>query len=106
MAQQLRQMGLKPGDRVGRIGGLRRVEWARLLHVRIIAEIPRDQAEVFWSSSPQIEAEVIESFRRVGISAIVAEEIPPAEVFAPSGEWRKIGNGNFYVYLIGKGVTQ
>lgn len=102
IARQLKQMGVKPGDRVGRIGGLHRVEWARLLHVRVIAEIPRDQAEVFWSSSPAIQAQVIESFSRVGVTAIVAEQIQPAEVFSPSQAWQRIGNGDFYVYLIRK----
>jgi hypothetical protein len=102
MAEQLRHMGIQPGDRVGRIGGLHRVEWARLLHVQVIAEIPRDQAEDFWSSSRDIQLQVIESFRRVGAKALVAEQIPPAEVFAPSPDWHRIGEGHFFVYMIGK----
>jgi hypothetical protein len=102
MAEQLRHMGIQPGDRVGRIGGLHRVEWARLLHVQVIAEIPRDQAEYFWSSGWEMQAQVIESFRKVGVKAIVAEQIPPAEVFAPPKNWHRIGDGHFFVYMIGE----
>ena len=100
MAATLRLMGIKPGDRVARIGGLHRVEWARILRARIIAEIPRDQAELFWSADSQTQSQVIESFRKVGATAIVAEEIPPAEVFAPSDSWQRIGASNFFVYKI------
>jgi hypothetical protein len=100
MAQQLGRMGMKQGDLVARVGGLHRVEWARLLRVRVIAEIPRDQAEIFWSSDPTVQSSVIESFRKAGASAVVAEQIPPAEVFAPSKEWQKVGNGNFYIYFM------
>lgn len=101
MAEQLRHMGIQPGDRVGRIGGLHRVEWARLLHVRVIAEISRDQAEDFWSSSRDTQLQVIESFRKVGARALVAEQIPPAEVFTSSQDWHRIGDGRFFVYMIG-----
>src|SRR6266704_1562651 len=77
-----------------------RVEWARLLHVQVIAEIAREQARDFWSSSPEVQAQVVESFRKVAAAAIVAEQIPPAEVFAPpSSGWQRIGNTEFYVNL-------
>jgi 4-amino-4-deoxy-L-arabinose transferase-like glycosyltransferase len=100
MAQQLRELGMHPGDLVARVGGLHRVEWARLLQVRVIAEVPRDEAENFWSADRQVQTMVIQSFRKAGASAIVAEQIPPAEIFSPQPQWRKIGNGNFYVYFI------
>src|SRR5262249_53398999 len=40
LAKQLQAIGVHPGDRVARIGGANRVEWARLLRLHVIAEIP------------------------------------------------------------------
>ncbi len=82
------------------MGGAHRVEWARLLRVRVIAEVPREQAEYFWSSSGTVQSQVLASFRNVGARAIVAEEMDPAEVFAAPPGWQKIGD-HFYVYLLG-----
>jgi len=101
IAKRLRLMGVRPGDSVGRIGGLHRVEWARLLRLRVIAEVPRPQAEYFWSSSGAVQSQVLASFRDVGARAIVAEEMDPAEVFAAPPGWQKIGDSHFYVYLLG-----
>jgi 4-amino-4-deoxy-L-arabinose transferase-like glycosyltransferase len=100
VAQGLRQMGIRPGDLVGRVGGTLPAEWARLLRVRVVAEIPRDKAEDFWSSGPVVQARVIESFSKTGATAIVAQQIPPYEVFAPTPGWERIGNGNFYVFVL------
>ncbi len=100
VAQDLRLLGIQPGSEVGRIGGLHRVEWARLLRVRVIAEVPRDQEAYFWSSSQSVQLQVVESFRKVGAVAIVAEEMPPDEVFVPPPGWQRIGHSGFYAYLL------
>jgi hypothetical protein len=100
IAQVLRHMGVKPGDLVGRIGGTHRIEWARLLRVRVIAEIPREQAEYFWSSSPAVQSQVLEKFRDVGARVVVAQAMDPGEVFVPAQGWQEIGNSGFYAYLM------
>ncbi|GAC1513143.1 MAG: hypothetical protein NVS1B11_24800 [Terriglobales bacterium] len=100
VAETLRRKGVKPGDSVGRIGGTFGADWARLLRVRVIAEIPRDKAPDFWSAGPKLQAQVLESFSKTGATAIVAQQIPPFEVFAPTLGWERIGNGNFYVFLL------
>ena len=66
LAQSLWHMGVQPGDKVGRIGGTHPTEWARLLRVHIIAEIPREEAEYFWSSDQAVTDQVIQSFRKLG----------------------------------------
>jgi hypothetical protein len=100
IAQRLHIMGVQPGDSVGRIGGAHRVEWARLLSLRVIAEIPREQAEYFRSSSDAVQSQVLASFRTVGAKAIIAEQMDPAEVFVDHPGWRKIGDSRFSVYLL------
>jgi len=39
-----------------------------------------------------------EAFRKTGARIVVAQQIPPLEVFAPTPGWRRIGNTNFYVF--------
>ena len=100
LAQQLQRMGLRGGDLVGRVGGPHAAEWARLLRVRVIAAVPREQAEDFWSSTAAIQAQVIASFAGVGAKAVIAEQLPPYEGFEPGPGWREVGKTNYYVYRI------
>src|ERR1017187_1796482 len=105
-------MGIKPGDPIARIGGLFNVGWARLLRVTIVAEVPRANWREFWCAKPEVQAQVIETFRRLGATAIVAEQTPGNEelgataivaeqtpgneVYLPGPEWHKLGDGTFY----------
>jgi hypothetical protein len=100
VAEQLRQMGVRPGDRVGRIGGRFGTDWARMLQVSVVAEVPRANAKDFWSGSPQIQNAVIETFRRLGVTALVAEQIPPCEIYSPAPQWQKLADGSFYALRI------
>jgi hypothetical protein len=105
IAKDLRTLGVRPGDQVGRIGGLYRVEWAYLLHTRVIAEIPRPQAENFWSAGSNVQAQVMAAFAKAGVSAVIAEQIPPWEVFTPAPGWERIGNSDFYVFLVAENAA-
>lgn len=96
VAEDLRSMGIKPGDPIARIGGLFNVGWARLLRVTIVAEVPRANWREFWCAKPEVQAQVIETFRRLGATAIVAEQTPGNEVYLPGPEWHKLGDGTFY----------
>ncbi len=96
VAQDLEQMGVMPGDRIGRIGGLFNVGWARLLGVRIVADVPRSDWAAFWEATPEVQAQAIGAFRRLGVTAIVAEQTRGNVVNSPGPEWHKLGNGTFY----------
>jgi hypothetical protein len=98
--EQLRGMGVRPGDRVGRIGGRFGTDWARLLGVSVVAEIPRTNAKEFWSASPQLQNELIERFRRLGVTTLVAEQIPPCEIYTPGPDWQKLSDGTYYALRI------
>jgi hypothetical protein len=96
VAEDLRRMGVVPGDRVARIGGRFGTDWARLLRVTVVAEIPRANAKEFWCEPPEDQAKVIEMFRRLRAAAIVAEQTPPDAVFVPGPDWHRLGDGTFY----------
>ena len=98
VAQALRQMGVVPGDRVARVGGTFGAGWARLLRARVVAEIPRTSAPKFWTSGSLVQERVIEAFRKTGAKVVVAQQIPPLEVFAATPGWQRIGNTDFYVF--------
>ena len=96
VAGDLRRLGIVPGDQVARIGGRYGTDWARLLRVTVVAEVPRANAEDYWCGKPELQAQVIEAFRHLGVSAIVAEQTPPDVVFVPGPEWHKLGDGTYY----------
>src|SRR5262249_8389568 len=70
VAENLRALGVKPGDRLARMGGrFGTVYWARLLGVSVVAEVPLANAGEFWHASPELQAQVIEKFRELGVTA-------------------------------------
>ncbi len=101
VAQDLYKLGVVPGDKVARIGGRYGTDWARLLQVTVVAEVPRANAREYWCSTPDLQAQVISTLRGLGVTAIVAEEPPPDVVFVPGTEWRKLGDGTYYALPLG-----
>jgi 4-amino-4-deoxy-L-arabinose transferase-like glycosyltransferase len=100
MAEDLRKLGVTPGDRVARIGGRYGTDWARLLGLTIVAEVPRKNAMDFWCGKPEVQEQVIAAFRLLGVTTIVAEETPPDVVFVPGQEWHKLGDGTYYALAL------
>ena len=99
VAAGLRGMGVMPGDRVARIGGgFGAVYWARLLGVTEVAEVPDENSVDFWGAKPEVQAQVIETFRRLGVTAVVADVT--LEPHTPGPEWRKIGDGYFALRVL------
>jgi 4-amino-4-deoxy-L-arabinose transferase-like glycosyltransferase len=96
VAQDLSKLGVVPGDRVARMGGRFGTDWARLLGVTVVAEVPHANARDFWCGKPEVQAQVIATFHRLGVTAIVAEHFPLDAIYAPGPEWQKLGDGTFH----------
>lgn len=100
-AEQLRAMGMKPGDHVALIGdGFEAAAWARLDRLEIVAEVPSDMprgdsAAAFWNSAPQDEQAVLNILKSTGAKAVVAE-MPPKSL--PPG-WILLGNSGRSVFF-------
>jgi hypothetical protein len=101
-ADQLRAMGIEPGDGVALIGdGFDAAGWARLDRVKIVAEVPRDlqtgdSAAAFWRSTPQDQQTVLNILKSTGAKAVVGE-MPPESL--PPG-WALLGASGTSVFFL------
>jgi hypothetical protein len=118
LAAYLRQAGLKPGDKVGAIGGPNaECTWAYLDQLRIVAEVggrpydphpgphdrwwsnrnnePDDAVQKFWSSSPETQAKIMQMFQQAGAVAVISPP-QPAQELLPG--WQKEPAGDTWVY--------
>jgi hypothetical protein len=94
VAQILREQGLNDGDPVGFVGFTFDAYWARLAGLRLVAEVPQNEAPRFWAARESVRAAALDAFRRAGTRAVVAR-------LAGGGTaagWRDIP-GTDYVYL-------
>ena len=96
IAQTLKELGVQPGDKVGVIGYAYDSSWARLAHVRIIAEMLETDAEGFWRGHQGLRQEVLDAFVNAGSKAVVAENVPP---YAHLNGWYHIRDTNYYIYV-------
>lgn len=98
ISEALRNRGLQPGDAIGLLNfdplWLPVVNWARLAHLRVIAEMPNSDADEFLAIPDSRRREAIEAFARAGAKALIAARVPPDKVL--SG-WERLGNTNYYL---------
>jgi hypothetical protein len=95
IVEGLKQLNVRSGDRVARIGGYYAADWARLLKVTVVAEVPLSDAQEFWAAPPAVQEQVIRKFAAMGATAVVAQ-ISPDGTFRPGGMWAPLGGGAFY----------
>jgi len=104
-AESLNREGLRSGDAVAIIGsGWDGMIWARLARLRIICQIPPEEAVEFWrASDPRAKAEVYDAFAKAGARAVVTEETPPSEGFA---DWQRVGETQYFVHFLALSTRQ
>jgi hypothetical protein len=103
VAEELRRLGLRPGEPVASIGNTMFHAWPRLARVRVVAEISArtgGDVEKFWAGDAALKAQVVETFARTGARVVVAEGIP-AWANGADG-WQRIGATHFYVYVLAR----
>jgi hypothetical protein len=99
VARTLQELGVRQGDKVGVIGYAYDSFWARLAHVRIIAELLDTNADEFWRGDEAVRQSVLQSFANTGVDAVVAEYVPG---YASLHDWHQVGNSNYYIYVFRK----
>ncbi|MGH2373907.1 MAG: hypothetical protein ACRDIC_10645 [bacterium] len=73
VAQALREMDMRPGDRVAVIGPGIRAYRARLGRLRIVAEVPAWEEHEFWAADPQTRQAILDRFAAAGAKVVVHE---------------------------------
>ncbi len=96
-AETLWALGVWPGDKVGVIGYAFESFWARLARVQIAAELLEWEAAPFWRNDPETRTAVLQAFARAGVTAVVAEYVPPGTNLPG---WHRVGDSDFYIYKI------
>jgi hypothetical protein len=107
IAQYLRSRGLMTGDKVASVAPKNefRCTWAYAAKLHIVAAIgndaydPQNQVQDLhlFFENPSVQAEVLELFRRQGVVAVVATEIP-FDVSSPG--WERIPGGRAWMFLL------
>jgi len=100
VAEDLRGMGVAPGDRVARLPAHFGLGWARLLGLTEVAEIPLENATDFWCAGQETQSQVLDKFRELRASVFVVEQAPPSPLCAPRAGWRKVGDGTYYAFKL------
>jgi hypothetical protein len=93
VASHLNERGYVSGEAVGVVGMAFHSYWARLAHLRIVAELPEEEESLFWRSGPDTQAKIIAVFKAAGASCIVAYALPASA----AGKWQKIGDTGYYL---------
>jgi hypothetical protein len=76
VAESLHRLGVQPGDKVASIGRTFDANWAHLAQVKIIAEIPRADANEFWAANEAVRSQALRTFGETGAKLVVADRVP------------------------------
>ena len=96
VANYLRQIGIQPGDHVGRLHLGYNLGWAVLAQVRVTSEVDLDpdRMEEYLTATDQVKTEVLGAMFRTGVKAIVADH---QEGTGCETGWRSVEKTGYYV---------
>ncbi len=95
VAQNLRNIGLKPGERVAVIAGKAEAHWARLAEVKIVAELPLGQDGAFWQGDSALQERVFAAFASAGARVVLVKDPPSGAI---KFGWRQLGDTPYYAH--------
>jgi 4-amino-4-deoxy-L-arabinose transferase-like glycosyltransferase len=105
VAAGLREMGILEGQALATIGIPRdSYYWARLAHVRVIAEIPTPNVNQYWFAPSDTQEEIRSLFAQTGAVAIVTDTVPAAVTYPESSlslsvpGWQRIGDTSYFLF--------
>ena len=89
VAEELNRIGLHADSKVAVLGDGDWAFWARLAHLRIVAEIASPDVPDFWASAAQQQTKIYELLAKAGAVAVVTAPPPPA--VTPDDSWVRLG---------------
>ncbi len=97
VAEALRGMELQPSNRVALLSSSAGAHWARLAGVKIVAEVPLGDENIFWRADPLEMQRVLQVFASTGAKLVVTKDPP---VCAALDGWIPLGSTGFYAYRL------
>jgi hypothetical protein len=96
IVERLRDAGVQPGDRVAIVGRKSAHEfWARLGRIRIVAQIPDENA--FFRADVKVQNEIRAALARSGAKVLMYRRVPRSHV---GPEWRRLGRTDYYIDML------
>ncbi len=100
----MKEVGLRPGDRIAWIGEAINAEWARLDGAKIVAEVPvryehqedllfrwnitnKGEIDAFWQAPAAVRAQIFDLFRKEGVRFVMADRLPEG---ADTDGWQRV----------------
>jgi hypothetical protein len=99
VAQELKELGVRPGDRVALIGVLAEQHWLRLANLKAVAELRYRDERQFWTGDASLQGTVFTAFAGTGSRIVVAVHAP---VTAAKEGWIRLGNTDYYAHVLTK----
>jgi hypothetical protein len=107
MAETLKKMGMRPGDKVASIAYGEQVQWAHLDQLSIVTEVSPADICKFWNAGPAVQDEVLKKFAEAGAQAVIANAGGGVRVGTidltcvhPNSDWQRIDGSLDYVRLL------
>jgi hypothetical protein len=94
IAEGLSAKKVAPGDKIAVVDAELGEDWQKLLHLSIVAEIPGDEQDKFWSTSEAERLRIYQTLRTTGAKVLVADRVPP---WAETTGWEQIGTLPAYI---------
>jgi hypothetical protein len=96
-AKNLKELGVRPGDRVALIGVLAEQHLMRLAQVKAVAELRYRDEHEFWTGDASVQERVFEAFAATGSRIVVAVHAP---ITATKEGWIRLGDTAYYARLL------
>lgn len=97
VAETLHSVGAQPGDTVALLSSSPGAHWARLAGVKIVAEVPAEDENIFWAAGPVEQKKVLQVFASTGARFVVTKDPP---ICATANGWISLGSAGFYAYRL------
>jgi hypothetical protein len=97
IVEGLSAQGVRPGEKVALIGASLGDGWPKLARVFVVAEIPLEERETFWSVDIVKRKEICQVLAKTGAQVVIAEEVPN---WAQTAGLERAGSTPVYIYRL------